>query len=252
MILLVSLLFLGGLNVLPLSIVHSDDQTSDTAASGNTAFVEDVILADGSSAVNEQEPELTEDQKHLKQSYEYLNDKDYEASLRELDAALEIVPESLLYKVQRQFVELEISASAVGEDNAKYQKIIADWLKGVEVPSAKAPAITTPEDYNAFINSAPVTVVDFTAVWCGPCQMLAPYLTKIEASYAPLGVKFVRVDVDQIGTKENEDFVKENQLGPIPDVRIYMGGQLAAQVRGLDPFTILFDLDYFVRAAGMY
>jgi thioredoxin 1 len=39
-----------------------------------------------------------------------------------------------------------------------------------------------------------VVLVDFSAIWCGPCKMLAPRLEEL-ATETP-GVKFCEVDVD--------------------------------------------------------
>ena len=43
-----------------------------------------------------------------------------------------------------------------------------------------------------------LTVVDFNAVWCGPCRQLAPVLEEMAAKYADK-VDFYSVDVDKFG-----------------------------------------------------
>ena len=252
--------------VLPVCAAPGADQQPSEGAAQAAAPKGGAITPGGTAVPNQpgtgdqtgaepseaQQPELTEDQKHYMASNKCFADEDFEGALRELDAALAIFPVSLLYKVQRQFVELQIAASAIGDDQEKLQKLVNDWVKDVQLPPSDAPQITTPEAYEAFIVSSSVTVVDFTAVWCAPCQMLVPYLAKIEAAYAPIGVKFARIDFDEIATEQNEEFIKQIQLGPIPDVRVYAGGRLFAQVKGTDPFLILFYLDCAVQAVGGY
>ena len=43
-----------------------------------------------------------------------------------------------------------------------------------------------------------LTVVDFNAVWCGPCRQLAPVVEEAAAKYAGK-VTFISVDVDKYG-----------------------------------------------------
>lgn len=43
-----------------------------------------------------------------------------------------------------------------------------------------------------------LTVVDFNAVWCGPCRQLAPVVEEMAKKYAGK-VTFVSVDVDRFG-----------------------------------------------------
>ena len=41
-----------------------------------------------------------------------------------------------------------------------------------------------------------LSVVDFYAVWCGPCKMVAPMFDQLSNRYTD--VNFLRVDVDQL------------------------------------------------------
>jgi len=38
-----------------------------------------------------------------------------------------------------------------------------------------------------------ITLVDFYADWCGPCQMLTPILEELQ------GIKIIKVDIDKFG-----------------------------------------------------
>ena len=48
---------------------------------------------------------------------------------------------------------------------------------------------------NEVLKSDKLTIVDFFATWCGPCQMLAPVLEKI--SNENTDVNIFKVDIDQ-------------------------------------------------------
>lgn len=56
-------------------------------------------------------------------------------------------------------------------------------------------AETSAETTRIYSDSLP-TVVDFYAVWCGPCKMIAPLVEDLKGEYADK-VNFVKVDVDQ-------------------------------------------------------
>ncbi len=63
-----------------------------------------------------------------------------------------------------------------------------------------------------------VTVIDFNATWCGPCQMLAPVIEEISEELGDKA-KFVAVDTD-----ENEDLAREFGIMSIPAVAVVKDG----------------------------
>lgn len=61
----------------------------------------------------------------------------------------------------------------------------------------------TPAEFNALLQKADRSLVDFHATWCGPCKNIAPYVV---AQCQQHGVNLIKVDVDvngDIATKYN-------------------------------------------------
>lgn len=74
-------------------------------------------------------------------------------------------------------------------------------------------------------STAPV-LVDFWAVWCGPCRAIAPHL---EALAGELGekVRIVKVNVD-----ENQQIAMNYQIRSIPTLLMFKGGKVVDQMVG--------------------
>ena len=75
--------------------------------------------------------------------------------------------------------------------------------------------------------SAGTVLVDFSAVWCGPCKKLEPIVHEIAAEYGER-LKVVKVDVDHApGTAARFGVLS------IPTLMIFSGGKVKDQYVGL-------------------
>ncbi|MCR5272760.1 MAG: thioredoxin [Lachnospiraceae bacterium] len=73
------------------------------------------------------------------------------------------------------------------------------------------------DEYNKNYKNG-VTVIDFNATWCGPCQMLAPVLEEISEELADKA-NFVAIDTD-----DNQDLAREFGIMSIPAVAVVKDG----------------------------
>lgn len=65
-------------------------------------------------------------------------------------------------------------------------------------------------------------VVDFWAVWCGPCKAIAPLLDQVAGERAG-AVKIAKVDVDK-----NRAVAMQHGVRNIPTLMLFQGGEVVA------------------------
>lgn len=98
-------------------------------------------------------------------------------------------------------------------------------------------AITiTGENFDKEVLSGSVPVlVDFWAVWCGPCKMLTPVIDELYGEYNGKA-KICKVNVD-----ENQDLAAKYNVMSIPTVIIFKDGKIAEQFIGVQPKSVYTD-----------
>ncbi len=72
-------------------------------------------------------------------------------------------------------------------------------------------------------------LIDFSAVWCGPCKMIAPVLEEVSEEYEGK-LAFYNVDVD-----ENQKLANEFGIQSIPALAIVKNGEIADMQVGFCP-----------------
>ena len=85
----------------------------------------------------------------------------------------------------------------------------------------------TKENFKAEITkSDKLVLVDFWAVWCGPCQMMAPILHELEAEMPDVQIGKVNVD-------EQMDLARQFRVVSIPTLIIFKNGQEVQRMVGV-------------------
>jgi thioredoxin 1 len=82
---------------------------------------------------------------------------------------------------------------------------------------------------------APV-LVDFSAVWCGPCKQIAPLIDQLADEYVGK-VKVTHLDID-----ESPGTASKYGIRGVPTLMVFKGGELVAQHIGAAPKTTIAQL----------
>lgn len=73
-------------------------------------------------------------------------------------------------------------------------------------------------------------MVDFWAVWCGPCRLVAPVVSELADEYRDKGLKVGKLDVDT-----NQQTAVRFSVRSIPSILFFKDGELVDTVVGAVP-----------------
>jgi len=116
---------------------------------------------------------------------------------------------------------------------------LEELMEEIKDPAAILPyKVTSQEDFDKILADNELVVVDFTAAWCGPCQMIGPKFKEMAKKQRDdkknmLGsdnlVKFIKVE-----QTETKDIVTKAGVSCYPSFYLYKNGEKVDSVEGAD------------------
>ncbi|KAJ3353854.1 Hsp90 cochaperone [Entophlyctis luteolus] len=93
--------------------------------------------------------------------------------------------------------------------------------------TASTIAIHSENEFSNYVSSSKLTIVDFTATWCGPCKAIAPRFESLSTQYS--NVNFLKVDVDEM-----KSIATAHNITAMPTFVFFKNGETLDKVVGAD------------------
>jgi thioredoxin 1 len=87
----------------------------------------------------------------------------------------------------------------------------------------------TDQNFQEVTGQSGLTMVDFWAVWCGPCRMVAPIVEQLADDYAG------QVTVGKLDVDNNQRSASQFNVRSIPTILFFRDGKVVDQVIGAVP-----------------
>lgn len=87
-----------------------------------------------------------------------------------------------------------------------------------------------PEKLETLLTSNSVVAIDCFATWCGPCQVIHPFIDRLDREYEG------RATVVQLDVDRHKELTQKLGVCSIPSVLILKDGQLVEKIVGIAPY----------------
>lgn len=77
-------------------------------------------------------------------------------------------------------------------------------------------------EFNEFVNTKDLVIVDFYSTWCPPCKALAPILEEI-----------TETPIAKVNTEELTDLAGRHKISAVPTLLFFKNGQVVGKMLGL-------------------
>ncbi|MBR5234167.1 MAG: thioredoxin [Clostridia bacterium] len=91
------------------------------------------------------------------------------------------------------------------------------------------------DNFKQIISSDKKVLVDFYADWCGPCQMVSPFVEQIANEHPEYVIAKVNVD-------EEPELAAQYDVRGIPLLMVFENGEVKKQAAGARPKQAILDL----------
>ncbi|MGL4581870.1 MAG: thioredoxin [Flavobacterium sp.] len=99
-------------------------------------------------------------------------------------------------------------------------------------------------NFQELIDRDQLTLVDFFATWCGPCQMLAPVLEEVKKELQD-NISIIKIDVDK-NTALTTQYSTQYQMRGVPTLMLFRKGKLLWRQSGyMDKQTLLKHIEQY-------